>query len=158
MPIVLELKEFGVGEVRGLLPRWLMDPRGCGLQEGVVARLREGRPCLGSPTRGPTRLVVFCDGFDELRGQGAVEAFDTFSPQVGDFVTALCGGAGHRWPPSVLKVVVTSRESRLAGRGAEDRAFGSHTRLMLLPFTRAKVRACGCGCGCLCVVVRATQP
>ena len=44
------------------------------------------------------------------------------------------------WPAGSLKVVVTSRDNRLAGRADEDAVFGRHRRCVMLPFNNSKVR------------------
>jgi hypothetical protein len=78
------------------------------------------------------RLVVMCDGLDEL--QGGVDS-------VRDFLSTLCGGPGQAWPPHVLTLIVTSREDRLGGLGEENAVFGdAHRRLVLLPFDETRVR------------------
>lgn len=130
MPLFIPLKEHSASSLSGLLPRALAQ---CGLDAGTVAAMR------ASPQ---VRLLVLCDGFDELRED---EDAGHARRQLHNFAATLCddrgvhGAPGTRQPEWTIKVVVTSRENRLGGRGDEDRVFGNHARLVLLPFTRTQV-------------------
>jgi hypothetical protein len=123
-PLYIELKLHKVPELCGLLDRALA---GAGLTPSVIAALRSQ-----DPLHPLVRLVVLADGFDELQGDlGSVV----------DFAGMICGGTP--WPASLLRVVVTSRESRLGDRGSEAATFGApgtYKRLLMLPFSRARVR------------------
>jgi WD40 repeat protein len=113
------------GELLGLLPRLLATT--CGLDEQTIIALQS--PVATSP--GPhVRILLLCDGLDELQGLSAVGA---------DMVSTLCGGVGRAWPPCRLKVVFTSREGAV-GRGPDARRFGRHVKRVLLPFTTKQVR------------------
>ncbi len=123
-PVYIELKLHKASELGGLLDRTLT---GAGLSTSVIAALRSQ-----DPLHPLVRLVVLADGFDELRGDLTC---------VRDFVGTICGGVP--WPAPLLKVIVTSRENRLGDHGSESTAFGgagSYKRLLMLPFSRARVR------------------
>ncbi len=123
VPVYIELKLHKALELGGLLGRALT---GAGLPASVIAALRSQ-----DPLHPLVRLVILADGFDELQGDLTC---------VRDFVGTICGGAP--WPAPLLKVIVTSRESRLGDRGSESTAFGgpgTYRRLLMLPFSRARV-------------------
>ncbi len=117
--------------------RSLTDPSGCALSADTVRRLRLGVPLPG--TTRPARLVVFCDGFDELRAEVDARQSVAVRRDLRDFVATVCGGPAALWAPGTLKLVVTARDSRLSGRGDENRVFGAHARRVLLPLSKAKV-------------------
>jgi hypothetical protein len=124
LPVYIELKLHKASELGGLLDRALA---GAGLSTSVIAALRSQ-----DPLHPLVRLVILADGFDELQGDLTC---------VRDFVGTICGGAP--WPAPLLKVIVTSRESRLGGRGSESTTFvgqGAYKRLLMLPFSRDRVR------------------
>jgi hypothetical protein len=124
VPVYIELKLHKASELSGLLDRALA---GAGLPASVIAALKSQ-----DPLHPLVRLVVLADGFDELQGDLTC---------VADFVGTICGGAP--WPAPLLKVIVTSRENRLGDRGSESTAFGgpgAYKRLLMLPFSRARVR------------------
>ena len=114
------------------------------LSQDAVRCLASGVPLPGQGVI--TRLAVFCDGFDELRAEASAVASVAAREALRDFRGTLCGGA---WATSAVKVVVTSRESRLVGRGEEEAVFGpDYARLVMLPFSLAKVCGVwGVGCG-----------
>ncbi len=123
LPLYIELKRYKASQVKGLLPRVLMGPP-YSLSEEAVAAVRDQIP---SDRR--VRLLVVCDGYDELH----------VDEPVTDVVSLICGGEGARWPSSVLKVIVTSRPNRFSSRVEEARVFGHHKRLLLLPFSEKRV-------------------
>jgi hypothetical protein len=128
IPIVIELKSMRSSQLRGLLPRLLMETYRIP-PEVIVALNRQPRG------NGAVRLLLFCDGYDEL-----------VLDQPGLNLTAtLCGGEDLCWSAGVLKVVVTSRPNRLRDRVEEQSVFGPHQRCLLLPFTKARVRQSGLG-------------
>jgi hypothetical protein len=128
IPVVLDLKDYCVSELQGLLPRVLVNK--FGMPRAAVESLQQGHHLPEDTWL--TRLVVFCDGFDELKVQEG-------EPSIRDFVGTLCGG---EWAASCLKVVVTSRESVLAEQGEEGAVFGDrYARAVMLPFSHAKVSA-----------------
>jgi hypothetical protein len=122
LPVYVELKRYKADGLAGLLHNALLS---AGLSREAVQALR------GQDTRAPlVRVVLLADGFDEL--QGDMSVFE-------DFVGTACGG----WDPSLLAVIVTSRESRVGDRTREHTLFGGrHNRALLLPFTKDRVRAC----------------
>lgn len=123
IPLVIELKYVKPSELEGLLPRLLEK---LGIPLPIVDELRN-QPASNSAIR----LLVFCDGYDELaRGS---------DQPVQSFVATLCGGEGQCWPASVLKVVFTSRPSQLSDRSQEQAVFGVHQRYLLLPLTKPRV-------------------
>jgi hypothetical protein len=141
VPVVVDLKQFKVSELRGLLPRYLTSA--CGLTEAAVAELREGTPLPGLPGVVP-RVLLLCDGFDELQAEESDDASRRVRGALENFAAVVCGGPlDARWGPEVLKVVVTCRESRLAGRADENKVFGKdkHRRRVLLPFNKEQVCA-----------------
>jgi hypothetical protein len=124
VPVYIELKLQNTSELAGLLGRVLTN---AGLSTSVIAALRSQ-----DPLHPLVRLVILADGFDELQGD---------LNRVADFVGTVCGGAP--WPASLLSVIITSRENRLGDRGSELTAFGgpgAYRRLLMLPFSRARVR------------------
>ncbi len=150
VPVALELKRYREGELHGLLPRVVGDARGGCLSPDSLGRL---------PGCGLVRLVVLCDGFDEIQQDGGYSGGGSGSDSAaGSWGKAglaagtsrraclslrdtLCGSDPlWRWAPGQLKVVVTTRENRLWGRGDEDVVFGRHRRLVLLPFSLPQMK------------------
>ncbi len=124
VPVYVELKLHKASELGGLLDRALA---WAGLSTPVTAALKSQ-----DPLHPLVRLVVLADGFDELQGDLG---------RVRDFVGTICGGTP--WSAPLLKVIITSRENRLGDRGSESTTFGgagAYTRLLMLPFSRARVR------------------
>jgi hypothetical protein len=139
LPLVIDLKQYKASELGGLLPRYLASPEACGLPAEAVAALREGATI---PGLGVVGLLVLCDGFDELQAEGSEDATAVARLALKDLYCLLCGvGAGAVWQASTLRMVVTSRESRLRDRGDENAVFGAHARRLLLPFSTGQVRA-----------------
>lgn len=114
--------------------------KSCKLSPAAVKDLETGSPLPGAPTV-CARLLVFLDGFDELQAEDTAEATTDVRDRLRDLCTTLCGGRDCLWSSTVLRVAVTSRESRLSGRGDEDMVFGAHSRRMLLPFSTMQVCA-----------------
>jgi hypothetical protein len=123
LPLYIELKHYKVGELGGLLDRYLAK---CDLSPAAIHALR-----TQDPANPMVRLVVLADGFDELQGDPS---------SVRDFVTLVCGGA--QWAPELLAVIVTSRENRLGSRALENDMFRGHQRAVLLPFSTSRVSSC----------------
>ena len=123
LPLYIELKHYKVGELGGLLDRYLAK---CGLSPAAIHALR-----TQDPANPMVCLVVLADGFDELQGDPS---------SVRDFVGLLCGGT--LWAPELLAVIVTSRENRLGSRGVENDIFRVHQRAVLLPFSISRVSGC----------------
>jgi hypothetical protein len=124
VPVYIELKLHKASDLGGLVEHALGS---AGLAPSVVAALRSQ-----DPLHPFVRLVVLADGFDELQGDLG---------SVADFVGTICGGT--RWPAALLRFIVTSRENRLGDRGSEAAVFGepgAYTRLLMLPFSRSRVR------------------
>lgn len=122
LPVVMELKNYRAKTLLGLLPCFL---ESLGMSIDAVNAIR-----TQPHDRPKVRLVLLCDGIDEL--QGDVSSLE-------DLAATLCGGPGLKWSPSVLTVIATSRE----------RAFSSTKLLVtsdrlsvvtLLPFSRLQVR------------------
>jgi hypothetical protein len=96
----------------------------CKLDDAAVHALEAGRPLPGAPgTRG--RLLVFLDGFDELQAEDSSDATEDARDRLIDLYTTLCGGKDLAWDRTLLRVVVTCRESRLRDRGDENVVFGA---------------------------------
>jgi hypothetical protein len=125
---VIELKSMRSSQLPGLLPKLLMETYRPPSE--AIAALKS-QP-LGN---GAVRLLVLCDGYDEL----------VVDQPVLNLTATLCGGEDLLWPPGVLKVVVTSRSNRLRDRVEEWSVFGPHQRCLLLPFTKARVSQSGKG-------------
>jgi hypothetical protein len=123
LPVVIELKKYSVSELRGRLPSFLVES--LGLSREVVDAVR-----TQSADQPKVRLVVLCDGVDELQGD---------MTELGDFTATLCGGPGSAWAPSILKVIATSRE-RVAPLLFQHSDGPRPSHLTLLPLTRAQVR------------------
>ena len=112
LPVHVDLKQYRAVQLWGLLPSLLTDKGALGLPGQVLSVLRSALPSL--------RLLVLCDGFDELQeGDWPVPWSRSH-----DFVAALCGGTA--WSPSTLKVYIahTPNDTR-------RRAFLPCHRLML---------------------------
>jgi hypothetical protein len=135
VPVVLDLKQRKVSELKGLLPRHLTEV--CGLSADAVGSLRRGEAVPG--VGAPARLLLCCDGFDELQAEGDEATTRKVRAALEGLVAVVCGGPDYVWSQDVLKVVVTCRESRLSGRGDENRVFGKHQRRVLLPFNKHQV-------------------
>ncbi len=136
IPIVIELKSMRSSQLLGLLPRLLMETYRLP-PEAIVALNRQPRG------NGAVRLLLLCDGYDEL----------VMDQPVLNLTATLCGGEDLFWPPGVLKVVVTSRSNRLRDRVEERFVFGPHQRCLLLPFTKARVSSKWTGTF-VCLIVR----
>ena len=87
------------------------------------------------------RILLFLDGFDELQAEegGEVPTRDTRLRLRNLYATVCGGGETEAWSPDVLRVVVTSRESRFNGRADERAVCGAHRRRVLLPFNQQQV-------------------
>jgi WD40 repeat protein len=120
-PLLLELRQYTAATLRGILPKYLEEV--CGVPHEVVTSLQAGTVPVCSTGVPLVRLLVLCDGTDEMADGGDGTAV------LQDFVGRLCGG--KTWPCSTLRVVVTSR--------GEGRAPGC-TRRVLLPFGKVQVR------------------
>jgi hypothetical protein len=146
-PLLIELKEHRTSELRGLLLRYLAI---AGLSSEDVEQLRlvtlrgasggygrdgSGKPCL------PFRLLVLCDGFDELQGEDDVQQDQRERDRLRDLLATMQGGPIALWGHGTVKLVVTSRESRLGSRGEEAAVFGlAYSRAHILPFNAVQVR------------------
>jgi hypothetical protein len=136
LPLVIDLKQYKVSQLPGLLARYLSDSKGCRLPTAVVDDLVEGRDVV-IPGVGRVGLLVLFDGFDELQTEGSVEGTAAARSALKDFMKVVVRSARS---PGSVRAVVTSRESRLVSRADEDAVFGTdHARRVLLPFSRAQV-------------------
>lgn len=124
IPVLVELKRYSARDLHGLLPRLLTGS--CGLPAESVHAMRDPRP--GQPR---VRLLLLCDGMDELRFDAPVE----------DLVTTLCGPG---WTPSHVKIIATYRASAFQDVGRERHVFGDgYARWLLLPFSASQVGTVG---------------
>ena len=138
VPIVFELKHYKASELAGLLPRRLKSV--LGLTDSAVNDLVFSRARLPWLPGVCVRLLVLCDGYDELLGEDdAGDGLPRRRATTGSIVTTLCGGPAVGVDPRALKVVVTCRESRFQGRFDEAAVLGKHRRAVLLPFNKAQV-------------------
>ena len=135
VPIVVDLKQYKVSELAGLVPRFLRDV--CHMSDADAQKLREGVTPL--PTLPRVGVVVICDGFDELQAEESDAVTKAARARLRDFFSVVAATAHNSWAAGSLKVVVTTRESRLGGRADEDAVFGKHRRCVLLPFNDAQV-------------------
>ena len=111
-----------------------------GLSADAVQGLRAGSPLPGA-RHTAARILLFLDGFDELQAEegGEVPTRDT-RLRLRNLYATVCGaGQTEAWSPDVLRVVVTSRESRFNGRADERAVCGAHRRRVLLPFNQQQV-------------------
>ncbi len=146
-PVLLELREYTAATLCGALVSLV--ERLCGsdalaaLQVYAVAHTAGAGACAragaGASADAPAseepprlRLLVLCDGADEM--PDARPGFSAVALK--DLAATLCGGTA--WPPSVLRVVVTTR--------GEVPHAGGLLRRVLLPFGRLQVR-CSSGQG-----------
>ncbi len=119
LPLLVELKSYQPLELVGLVAK-------------LVPNLRQIVWCPAS--RQPrVRLLVLCDGLDELRG--------TPRELPSDFGSTLLGELANSISVAALKIVITGRESALSSRVEEHKLFGHHVRRILLPFSDPQVRA-----------------
>ena len=145
VPVVIDLKHYKASELSGLLPRYLQSRSG--LRDGDVDGLRFGQQGGVARGSGAPRVLLLCDGLDELQAEEGGEAETARArASLQDLFVVLCGGSVHAWGAWSLKVVVTSRESRFRGRMEEQRVLGAHRRALLLPFNKCQVGGCLCGC------------
>jgi hypothetical protein len=136
LPILISLKARSVGSLRGLVRSVLLELYQW-TEDMCTAFAAQDTTCPVA------RLLVLCDGFDELE-RGELSCVNDFQAQV-------CDGI----PLPLVSLIVTSRESRIDGRTGEARLFGSGTehtyeRRVVLPFSKAKVRAVFCVVSCPC--------
>ena len=135
VPVVIDLKQYKASELAGLVPRFLRDV--CCMSDADIQTLREGVPPLPSLPR--AAVVVICDGFDELQAEESGVATKAVRARLRDFFRLVTDAALGGWAAGSVKVVVTTRESGLRGRGDENTVFGKHRRRVLLPFNDAQV-------------------
>ena len=124
VPVFIELKHFRASQLRDVLARHLIQ---CGLSRDAVDALRQQPAGIVR-----VELVVLLDGYDEVFDDSRVSG-------VQDLLSSVCGG--EPWPAHVLKVVLTSRASRLISLPGSNTA-GQHSTcqwLTLLPFSSSKV-------------------
>jgi hypothetical protein len=149
IPLVIDLKQFQMSQLDGLLARYLQTPEWCALPSSTVTSLREGAVLPGI---GKVGLLVMCDGFDELHAEATEAAGTAARLGLVDFYRTV-QGSGLPWAAKTLKVLVTCRESSLSDPSFENTTFGAHRRRYLLPFSEPQVwryrhfflnlRACG---------------
>ena len=110
------------------------------LSADAVQGLRTGAPLPGA-RHTAARILLFLDGFDELQAEegGEDPTRDTRLRLRNLYATVCGGGETEAWSPDVLRVVVTSRESRFNGRADERAVCGAHRRRVLLPFNQQQV-------------------
>ena len=135
VPVVIDLKQYKVSELSGLVPRYLRDA--CGMSDDDVCVLRHGSS--PSPLLPRIGVVVVCDGFDELQAEESDRDTKAARGRLREFYNLVTDKQHGHWAVGTLKVVVTTRESRLNGRGDENAVFGKHRRRVLLPFNDAQV-------------------
>ena len=148
VPIVLEPKHYKASELAGWLPRHLSLVHG--LKDADVGGLLYGRARLPWLPGVCVRLLVLCDGYDELQGDGGDAGLTRRRVTTAGILATLCGGADVARDAQALKVVVTCRESRFQGRADEAAVLGKHHRAVLLPFNKAQGCVCGKGHGSVC--------
>lgn len=124
LPLLIVLKARSLTSLEGLVVEELKQS---GWTQDMIDAFAKQE--LLAPT---ARLLVLCDGFDELEG-GDVS-------QIADIGSLVC----HGIPPTLVSLILTSRESRIGGRVEESRLFGcaghsDYGRIVILPFSRAKV-------------------
>lgn len=122
IPLTVDLKVYTASEIMGLLPRLLTEQLRLPFEAVEALRLQE-------PSRFLVRLLLICDGYDEL----------VLDAPIRNLTATLCGGSDLCWPQHILKVVVTSRPT-LCDQVEEATIFGPRHQLLLLPFTKARVR------------------
>jgi hypothetical protein len=117
-------------------PHWQLT---YGLSADAVQGLRAGAPLPGA-RHTAARILLFLDGFDELQAEeGGEELTRDTRLRLRNLYATVCGGITEAWSPDVLRVVVTSRESRFNGRADERAVCGAHRRRVLLPFNQQQV-------------------
>ena len=136
VPVVIDLKQYKMSEVAGRLPKYLRDV--CGMSDADLSVLRNSSPSESTLPR--LSVVVICDGFDELQAVESEAATKSVRAGLRDFFNLVTDPArAGVWAAGSLKIVVTTRESRLNGRGDENAVFGKHRRRVLLPFNDTQV-------------------
>jgi hypothetical protein len=120
VPVWIDLKSYSRESLRGLLSTYLGK---CALTSADIGCVR-----LQTGAGAGIRLLVYCDGFDELQG--------TNDGSFSEFYKAFSGP--DVWTPDVLKVIVTSRP--MASATEEVQVFGSSfRRRVLLPFRKVQI-------------------
>ena len=130
LPILIELNQFKVSELEGLIDRQLHQQYG--LDEKAIAKLKQTAP---GQTAEP-KVVLLLDGYDELsqvEGGNRRDHSELFK-RIG----------GLDWRAGQLKVIVTCRRRFLAGDHEERMIFGvdryqRYQRYELLPFTQEQI-------------------
>ena len=131
LPIVIELKNHRLSEIKDLLPRYLMDT--CHLTpEELVAIQNDQKP--------KHRILLVLDGFDELK-QEADGQTDHVKKIFEDCLTA-CGASA--WFAGQIKLVVTCRLRHLTDTSLEKQYFGHGAKKefrhrVVLPFSSAQI-------------------
>ena len=110
LPIVLDLKKHSACGLTTDSPRGLQGAleahlvMDCKMTAEAVAYLQSG-PAADASVRPRVRLLVLCDGLDELQGPSAAVS------KIGSLLSAICGGKA--WTGCDVKMVVTCRESHV---------------------------------------------
>ena len=137
VPVVIDLKQYRMSEVVGRLPKYVRDV--CGTSDADLSALRNSSPSVSTLPR--LSVVVICDGFDELQAEESEAATKSVRAGLRDLFNLVTDPArAGVWAAGSLKIVVTTRESRLNGRGDENAVFGKHRRRVLLPFNDTQVQ------------------
>lgn len=140
IPVAIDLKKYKTSDVKGLLPRYL--------KEECKLSTREMKICWGafsaSSEPSPYKLLVFCDGFDELRVEhDAVSTEHPPAVDVGSFLEQLLYRSEDDGGRPDVKVVVTCRDRHFRGDHDEDKLeqlFGPHSRRVILPLLKRQIQ------------------
>ena len=131
LPIVIELKNYRLSEIKNLLPRYLAET--CHITpEEQVAIQNDRKP--------KHRILLVLDGFDELK-QEADGQTEIVKKTFEDCLTACGAGA---WYAGQIKVVVTCRLRHLSDTSVEKRYFGhglqqTFRHRVVLPFSSVQI-------------------
>ncbi len=129
LPLFVELKQCKPENLEGMLPRLLKEQYH--YSDDVVTHVISALS-HASASKPRLRILLMCDGLDELQGACADIG--------GDFLTTIVGSADVVLPGAAFKMVVTSRESAFSCTAEEVRLFRPCERKVLLPFSDTQVR------------------
>ena len=135
LPIVLDLKKHSACGLATDSPRGLQGAleahlvMDCRMSAEAVAYLKSG-PGADASVRPRVRLLVLCDGLDELQGPSAAVL------KIGSLLSAICGD--EAWTGCDVKMVVTCRESHVTAV-VEREILLVHDRRVILPFSTPQV-------------------
>ena len=132
LPIVIELKDYRMSEIKDLLPRYLSEHCKLSSKEPVVIQQDKNLK---------HRILLVLDGFDELKQEENGQAAKIKKTFEDCFKTS----GAQAWHAGQIKMVVTCRLRHILDRGVEKQYFGYGSkqvfrRRVFLPFSSQQIK------------------